>query len=72
MPGPKVTDDNDLPPDRIAPDGAVTVTPLPWSVTKAIPQPALTAFGAGNVTASEAPGALKEEMTVLSSMPAAV
>jgi hypothetical protein len=32
----------------------------------------LTAFGAGKVTASEAPGVLKEEMTVLSSMPAAV
>jgi len=58
LPGPRVTEDSDLPPERMAPDGTVTVTPLPLSVAKPIDQPAPTEFGDGNVTASEAPGAL--------------
>jgi hypothetical protein len=58
LPGPKVTEDSDLPPERMAPDGVVTVRPLPLSVAKPIDQPAPTALGDGNVTASDAPGAL--------------
>jgi hypothetical protein len=72
LPGPSVTVDSDLPPDRIVPVGAVSVSPLPLSVAKPIDQPAPTAAGDGKVTASDAPGALNEESAVLSSIPAAV
>jgi hypothetical protein len=54
------------------PEGAVSVRPLPLSVANPIDQPAPTAFGDGSVTASAAPGALKDDSTVLSSIPAAV
>jgi hypothetical protein len=56
--GAERTEDSAFPPETIEPDGAVTVKPLPLSVAKPIRHPALTALGAGNVTASEAPGAL--------------
>ena len=51
-------DDIALPPDRIAPDGAVIVMPLPLSVAKPIVQPGLTLLIAGRVTVIDAPGAL--------------
>ncbi len=50
--------DSARPPDRIEPDGAVIVMPLPLSLAKPIHQPTSADEGVGRVTAIEAPGAL--------------